>query len=75
MQRGRDERAGRAGVAECAQVLDVAHAAAGEQLEVGEGGVDLGDEPDVGSLATADAREVEDDDLAQAGAPQPRELR
>ena len=47
VQRRRDERAGRAGGAERAQVLDVAHAAAGEQLEVAEGGVNVGDQADI----------------------------
>ena len=58
---------------ERAQVLGVAHAAAGEQLEVGEGGVDLGDQRDVRPRAAAHPRQVEDDHLAQprrgAGAP------
>src|SRR3954449_5203110 len=65
MQRRRDERAGRTGVAECAQVLDVAHAAAGEQLEVGKGGVELGDQRDVRARAAAHTGEVEHDHLAQ----------
>ena len=72
MQRRRDERAGRAGVGERAQVADVAHAAAGEQLEVGEGGVDLGDQPDVRSRAAAHPCQVEHDHLAQSRAVQTR---
>ena len=72
MQRRRDERARRAGVAERAQVLDVAHAAAGEQLEVGEGGMDLGDQPDVRARAAAHPRQVEHDRLAQPRAVQAR---
>jgi (4-(4-[2-(gamma-L-glutamylamino)ethyl]phenoxymethyl)furan-2-yl)methanamine synthase len=84
MQRRRDERARSAGVAECAQVLDVAHAAAREQLEVGKGRVELGDQPDVRAGAAAHSRQVEHDRLAQSCAVQarhrverrqPRELR
>jgi len=55
MQRRRDEGAGRAGVGECTQVLDVAHAATGEQLEVRTGSVDLGDQPDVWPRAGANS--------------------
>ena len=73
VQRGRDERAGGAGGVERAQVLDVAHAAAGQQLEVREGGVELGDQRDVRARAAAHARQVEHDRLAQAGAVQARE--
>ena len=51
---------------ERAQVAGVAHAAAGEQLEVWEGGVELGDQPDVRPRAAAHARQVEHDRLAQA---------
>ena len=40
-----DERARGAGGGERAHVLDVAHAAAGEQLEFGELGVEFGDQP------------------------------
>ena len=63
---------GRAGVAQRAQVLDVAHAAAGEQLEVAERGVELGDQPDVRPRAAAHPREVEHDHLAQPRAVQAR---
>ena len=73
VQRGRDERAGGAGGVERPQVVDVAHAAAGQQLEVREGAVELGDQRDVRARAAAHAREVEHDRLAQAGAVQARE--
>jgi len=70
VQRGRDERAGGARGVERAQVLDVAHAAARQHLEVGKRGVDLGDRRDVRPRGVAHAREVEHDHLAQAGAPE-----
>ena len=72
VQRGRDERAGRAGGVERAQVVGVAHAAAREQLELGEGGVDFGDQRDVRPGAAAHARQVEHDRLAQCRAMQAR---
>jgi len=72
MQRGRDERAGRARGADGAQVLDVAHAAAGEQLEVGKRSVDLGNQREVRPRPAAHARDVEHDRLAQVGAVQVR---
>ena len=74
VQRGGDERAGRAGVA---------RARAGRRRRArrrrraarasGKRGVELGDQRDVRSRAAADAREVEHDRLAQPGAVQPRE--
>ena len=72
VHRGCDERAGRAGGGERAQVVDVAHAAPGEQLEVGERRVDRADQRHVRPRAAAHPREVEHDRLAQAGAVQLR---
>jgi hypothetical protein len=56
MQRRRDEPARRAGALKRSEVLDVAHAAARKQLEVGKGGVDGGDEAEVEPGAAAHAR-------------------
>ena len=79
VQGGGDERAGRPGFGQGAQVGDVAHAAAGQQLELGKAGAELAHQRDVGARAGSDAREVEHDHLAHAGvapaAPAPRPRR
>ena len=54
-----------------AQVGDVAHAAAGQQLELGKAGTELAHQRDVGTRAGPDAREVEHDHLPHAGALEP----
>ena len=73
MEGGGDERAGRAGLGQGAQVGEVPHAAAGQQLELGKAGAELAYQCDVGACAGSDAREVEHDHLAHAGLAQQRE--
>jgi (4-(4-[2-(gamma-L-glutamylamino)ethyl]phenoxymethyl)furan-2-yl)methanamine synthase len=73
VQGGCDERPGRPGFGQGAQVGDVAYAAAGQQLEPGEAGAELAHQRDVGARIGPDAREVEHDHLPQAGVPQPRQ--
>ena len=63
---GGHERAGRSGFGEGAQVGDVPHAAAGQQLELGKAGAELAHQRDVGARAGSDAREVEHDHLPHA---------
>jgi hypothetical protein len=66
-----DERPGPAGFRQGAQVGDVAHAAAGQQLEPGKAGAELAHLRDVGARTGTDAREVEHDRFAEAGVLQP----
>jgi probable H4MPT-linked C1 transfer pathway protein len=68
-----DERARRPGFRQGAQIGKVAHAAAGQQLELGKAGAQLAHQCDIGTSLGADAREVENDHLPQAGAAQPRQ--
>ena len=84
MYRGRDERAGRPGFGEVAQVGRVAHAAAGQQLEVRKAGVELAHQRDVWARFGAHACEVEHDHLVhlvvsqppqRLGRPEPGQLR
>ena len=71
MQGGGHERAGRPGFGQGAQVGDVAHAAAGQQLELGKAGAELAHQGNIRTRAAANAREVEHDHLPHAGARQP----
>ena len=71
MQGGGDERAARAGFGQCAQVGDVADAAAGQQVDLGKAGAELAHQREVGTRTGPDAREVEHDHLPQAGVSQP----
>ena len=73
VQGGGDERAGRPGFGQGTQVGEVAHAAAGQQLELGKAGAELAHQRDVGACAGSDAREVEHDHLPHAGLPQQRQ--
>jgi probable H4MPT-linked C1 transfer pathway protein len=73
VQGGGDEGAGRPCLGQGAQVGDVAHAAAGQQLELGKAGAELAHQRDVGARAGPDAREVEHDHLPHAGRFQPRQ--
>ena len=75
MNRGADERARGAGFGQRTQVGEVAHAAAGQQLEVRKAGTELAHQRDVGACARSDAGEVEHDHLPHAGLPkQPQRL-
>jgi hypothetical protein len=71
VQGGCDERPGRTGLGQGAQVGDVAHAAAGQQLELGKAGTELAHQRDIRTRAGPDAREVEHDYLSHAGALEP----
>jgi (4-(4-[2-(gamma-L-glutamylamino)ethyl]phenoxymethyl)furan-2-yl)methanamine synthase len=71
VQGGGDERAGRPGFGQRAQVGDVAHAAAGQQLELGKAGTQLPHQRDVGARTGTYACEVEHDHLPHARARQP----
>jgi hypothetical protein len=51
-----DESAGRPRFGQVAQVVDVAHAAACQQLQLGKAGVELAHQRDVGTCGRADAR-------------------
>jgi hypothetical protein len=66
-----DERAGRPGVGQGAQVGEVAHAAAGQQLELGKAGAEIAHQGDVGTGPGSDTCEVEHDHLPHARASQP----
>ena len=70
MNRGADECARGAGFGQRTQVGEVAHAAAGQQLEVGKAGTELAHQRDVGACARSDAGEIEHDHLPHAGLPQ-----
>ena len=72
MQGRRHEGPGHSGARQRPQVAGVAHPTAGEQLDVREAGAQLGEQRRVGSLAGADAGEVEHDGLARAGVCQAR---
>jgi hypothetical protein len=67
VQRGGNERPGSSGLGKGAQVGDVAHPAAGQQLELGKAGAEAAHQREVGTGAGSHAREVEHDDLAYAG--------
>jgi hypothetical protein len=67
---GGDERAGRPGFGQGAQVGKVPHAAAGQQLDFGKAGAERAYQCDVGACAGSDAREVEHDHLPHAGLPE-----
>jgi (4-(4-[2-(gamma-L-glutamylamino)ethyl]phenoxymethyl)furan-2-yl)methanamine synthase len=68
---GGDERPGRPGFGQGAQVADVAHTPAGQKLELGKAGAELAHQRDVGTRTGPDAREVEHDHFPHAGVPQP----
>jgi hypothetical protein len=72
MYGGCHERAGCAGFGECAQVARVAHAAAGQEREVGEAGAEAAHQRHVGARIGAHACEVEHDHLAPFAGRQPR---
>jgi probable H4MPT-linked C1 transfer pathway protein len=71
VQGGGDERPGRPGFGQGAQVGEVPDAAAGQQLELGKAGTELAHQRDVGPRTGPDAREVEHDHLPHAGVRQP----
>jgi (4-(4-[2-(gamma-L-glutamylamino)ethyl]phenoxymethyl)furan-2-yl)methanamine synthase len=71
VQGGGEERAGRPGVGQGAQVGDVSHAAAGQQHQLGKAGAELAHERDVGTRLGPYARKVEHDHLAHPGVPHP----
>ena len=73
MDGGGHERAGRTGFGQGAQVGDVPHTAAGQQLDLREAGAELAHQRDVGARAGPDAGEVEDDHLPHARLPQQRQ--
>ena len=52
-------------------VGDVAHTAAGQQLELGKAGTEFTHHRDIRTRTGPDAREVEHDHLPYAGVPQP----
>ncbi len=64
------ERAGRSGLGQGTQVGGVADAAAGQQLEFGKAGAELGHQRDVWTGAGSHACEVEHDHLPHAGGRQ-----
>jgi (4-(4-[2-(gamma-L-glutamylamino)ethyl]phenoxymethyl)furan-2-yl)methanamine synthase len=73
VERGGDQRTGRAGFGQGAEIVEVSHAAPGEQLELGKAGAKLAHQRDVRTRAGPDAGEVEDDHLLRARVLQPRQ--
>ena len=73
MQGSGHERARRPGVGKGAQVGEIAHAAAGQQLEVRKAPAQLAYQLDLRTRAGPDPREIEHDHLTHAGARQARQ--
>ena len=73
MQGRGDERAGRPGFAQGAQVGEVTDATTGQQLQLGKAGAEVAYQRDVRTRAGPDAREVEHDHLPYSGLPEPCE--
>ncbi len=67
------ERTGRPGFGQGAQVAEVAHATAGQYLDLGEAGAELAHQRDVGTRLGPHAGEVQHDHLPRARASQPFE--
>jgi (4-(4-[2-(gamma-L-glutamylamino)ethyl]phenoxymethyl)furan-2-yl)methanamine synthase len=68
-----DERAGRPGLAQGAEIGDVSHTTAGQQLEHRKARAELADQRDVGACGGSHASEVENDHLAHIRLREERE--